>query len=365
MATLLDQLRTLSAVDCDTLDAEAAAKLGPFTDCTSNQAIAFAELSRLDSDGKPRYRQLIAESIQVAHWLFGKQTDATLEELAVELMMVGLSIRLAPHTTGYLHVQTNPKSAYSAQKTVTNAERIISHFKQLAPDFATSRICIKIPSTWEGIQACRELEKKDISTLATALFSLEQTALAADAGCRCIAPYVNELRVHFDPRYTDANPSLALCGAAQHYLNSRPGSKTHVVAASLTSVEQVMQLAGIQHITISPSLLAELAATPAATWPRAAEIGQALKVAAATAASAGGSHSVATHLLGAERRRMLEAVVKDEGLWRMAFTRADGGAGEVKLVQAINIFADVQDQLEEIVRRADVTVPAGGGTGGV
>jgi hypothetical protein len=29
---------------------------------------------------------------------------------------------MAPHTTGYLHVQTNPKLAYSAQKTVKNAE---------------------------------------------------------------------------------------------------------------------------------------------------------------------------------------------------------------------------------------------------
>jgi len=30
---------------------------------------------------------LIANAIQVSHWQFGKQTDATLEELAVELMV--------------------------------------------------------------------------------------------------------------------------------------------------------------------------------------------------------------------------------------------------------------------------------------
>jgi hypothetical protein len=65
--------------------------------------------------------------------------------------------------------------------------------------------------------------------------------------------------------------------------------------------------------------------------------------------------------LGAEEKKRLEAVVRDESLWRMAFTRADGGASETKLVQAINIFADVQDQLEEMVRRADVAVKAGGG----
>jgi transaldolase len=74
---------------------------------------------------------------------------------------------------------------------------LISHVQQLL-SIETSRICIKIPATWEGLQACRELEKKGITTLATIVFSLEQTALAAAAGCRYIAPYVNELRVHFD-----------------------------------------------------------------------------------------------------------------------------------------------------------------------
>ncbi|KAK3305635.1 uncharacterized protein B0T15DRAFT_397241 [Chaetomium strumarium] len=371
MDNLLDHLRSLNAVDCDTLDAEGelfhfdvgssalAAELGPFVDCTSNQAstaIAFAELSKVDSNGLPLYQQVIAESVQVAHWLFGKQTDATLEELAVELMMVGLSLRIAPHTTGYLHVQTNPKLAYSTATTVKNAERIVSHFKQLAPDFDTSRVCIKIPSTWEGLQACRELQRKGIATLATIMFSLEQTALAADAGCRYIAPYVNELRVHFDPGYVDTNPALAFCGAAQQYLDSRMNNTTQVMAASLTSIDEVMQLAGLHHITVSPVLLAELAATPAAGWAGRASIGQVVKTAVG---AAGGGPAAGTAQLGAENRAaVLDTLVKDESLWRMAFTRSDGGRSETKLVQAINIFADVQDKLEEMVRQADVTARA-------
>jgi hypothetical protein len=47
----------------------------------------------------------------------------------------------------------------------------------------------------------------------------------------------------------------------------------------------------------------------------------------------------------------LEAILRDESLWRMAFTRAEGGEAERKLVQAINIFADVQDEMEGMVRR--------------
>ena len=80
---------------------------------------------------------------------------------------------------------------------------IVSHFRELSPEgpaFDSKRVCIKIPSTWEGLRACRELEKQGISTLATTVFCMEQAVLAADSGCAYIAPYVNELRVHFDPR---------------------------------------------------------------------------------------------------------------------------------------------------------------------
>lgn len=78
---------------------------------------------------------------------------------------------------------------------------IISIFKHLDPDFDTKRICLKIPSTWEGLQACKFLEKDGITTLATTLFSIEQAALAGEVQCTYVAPYVNELKVHFDAGY--------------------------------------------------------------------------------------------------------------------------------------------------------------------
>ncbi|KAK4187485.1 hypothetical protein QBC35DRAFT_233195 [Podospora australis] len=346
MTSLLEELRGLSTVDCDTLDADVARAIGPFADCTSNQAIAYGELTKVGGDGKPVHRQLILESIEVAHWMFGKQSDASLEELAVELMMVGLSIRIIPETRGFLHVQTNPKLAYSTQKTIRNAERIISHFKHLAPDFDPKRICIKIPSTWEGIQACRELERRGIATLATTLFCIEQAALAAEAGCRYVAPYVNELRVHFEPGYMDANKGAAiiLCGVLQEFfsrISKQTNSRTpEVVAASLTSIDEIMQLAGIRHITISPPLLAQLENTPAAGWTDAT-------VGLATRFS-----DYVSDISLAE----LGSIVHDEARWRMAVTRSENGLSESKLVQALNIFADMQDRLEGLVREANVLV---------
>ena len=76
---------------------------------------------------------------------------------------------------------------------------IVQLFRELDSTFDTQRVCIKIPSTWEGLKACRELEAAGITTLATTLFNIEQAALAGEVGCHYIAPYVNELKVHFEP----------------------------------------------------------------------------------------------------------------------------------------------------------------------
>lgn len=72
-------------------------------------------------------------------------------------------------------------------------------FKELVGDEEDeNRLCIKVPATWEGLEACQILQARGIPTLATTMFCMEQAALAAEARCTYIAPYVNELRVHFD-----------------------------------------------------------------------------------------------------------------------------------------------------------------------
>lgn len=72
---------------------------------------------------------------------------------------------------------------------------LIQLFQHVRPGFDIARICIKIPSTWEGMMACRALESAGVRTLATTLFSMTQAVLAAEVGCTYIAPYVNELKV--------------------------------------------------------------------------------------------------------------------------------------------------------------------------
>lgn len=97
------------------------------------QAIAYHELIRIDGDEKRIHEQLIAESVSFASSTLargagaGPLFDGVGEaELAVEVMMVKLALRIVPYLSGYSHVQTNTKYSYDTAKTVKNARREFS-----------------------------------------------------------------------------------------------------------------------------------------------------------------------------------------------------------------------------------------------
>lgn len=132
--------------------------------------------------------------------------------------------------------------------------------------------------------------------------------------------------------YVDEYKAFPFCGVVQQYYKSIQ-ARTQVLPASLTSIDEVLMLAGVDHITVSPPLLAELAATPADSYK--GQIGAVLKAAE-----------------GQEipPAKLYEAVLEDESAWRLAFTRSERGKSEGKIIQAVNIFSEMQDGLEALVK---------------
>ncbi|OJJ99750.1 hypothetical protein ASPACDRAFT_43382 [Aspergillus aculeatus ATCC 16872] len=319
--TALDVLRQRTIVDCDTMDEQVTKTFGPFQDCTSNQAIAFGELS------KPEHKDLITASVKEAIELSPKFPGPSVEELAVEIAMIKLALKIAPHITGYIHIQTNPYYSYSTTKTFTNAWRIILLTHHLDPNFPQSRICIKIPSTWEGLRACSLLEASGVRTLATTLFTLTQAALAAEVGCTYVAPYVNQLKVHFEPGFTDPTTLLPLPPQIQTYYHAI-NSRTQVLPASLTSTTEILALAGVHHITIAPGLLQQLAALPASA---ATTVSNCFETTPPGNYDAPGSFR------------------DDEAGYRLAISREGRGESEGKLAQAVSIFCEMQDRLVQMM----------------
>ncbi|KAL4883025.1 hypothetical protein BJY04DRAFT_216740 [Aspergillus karnatakaensis] len=316
--TRLDLLRQRTIVDCDTLDEQVVRDLGPFQDCYC-----------LWRALKPEHTGLIQASISDAEFLAPRFTGIEALELAVEVATARLALKIVPLITGYVHIQTNPYNAYSTGKTVANAFRIIFQiFRNLDPAVEATRICVKIPSTWEGLMACKILETAGVRTLATTLFAFAQAALAAEAGCTYIAPYVNQLKVHFELGFVDRQKLLPLCVSIQRYYEAI-GSRTQVVSASLTSTDEIFALAGVHHITEAPFLPQQLS-SPTLIPVALSLLDSDLPTASCKAIS----------------------YMNRESEYRLAFSRAERGGSEGKLTQAINIFCEMQDNLIALFKAA-------------
>lgn len=129
----------------------------------------------------------------------------------------------------------------------------------------------------------------------------------------------------------DENKAFDFCREAQEYYG-KIGARTQVLAASLTSIDEIMQLSGVHHITISPPLLKGLAEQDAAAWQ-------------------GPVGTLFTKELASSSKEIdYTPIIKSESAWKLAFTRSGFGTSHGKIVQAINYFADFQEKLETLVR---------------
>ena len=64
------------------------------------------------------------------------------------------------------------------------------------------RVLIKIASSWEGIQAARELERDEqIHCNLTLLFGFGQAVACAEAGVTLISPFVGRVRLFSDKQF--------------------------------------------------------------------------------------------------------------------------------------------------------------------
>jgi transaldolase len=129
-------------------------------------------------------------------------------------------------------------------------------YKQLGID--KSRVLIKLASTWEGIQAARELQSKHgVNCNLTLMFSLTQAIAGAEAGAFLISPFVGRIldwyknatkkdyAAHEDPGVKSVQSIF------DYY--KKHGYKTVVMGASFRNVGEITELAGCDYLTISVS----------------------------------------------------------------------------------------------------------------
>ena len=79
----------------------------------------------------------------------------------------------------------------SVETVAENSNQMIKEGIKLSK--MAKNIVVKLPMTWEGLKACRELSMVDIKTNITLCFSTSQALLAAKAGSTYVSPFIGRL----------------------------------------------------------------------------------------------------------------------------------------------------------------------------
>ncbi|EDW4548299.1 fructose-6-phosphate aldolase [Salmonella enterica subsp. salamae] len=142
-----------------------------------------------------------------------------------------------------------------AQTMSRDAKGMVEEAKRL--NNAIPSIVVKIPVTAEGLAAIKLLKKEGIVTLGTAVYSASQGLLAALAGAKYVAPYVNRVDAQ-------GGDGIRMVQELQTLLE-RHAPDSMVLAASFKTPRQALDclLAGCQAITLPLDVAQQMLNTPA------------------------------------------------------------------------------------------------------
>ena len=252
MISQLESLKKFSSVVADTGDIDSIQKFSP-DDCTTNPSLIFKAVQ--SNKYKKLFDEVLANSKSRKFNQSNDQVDYIADQLAI-----AFGIELTKIVPGYVSTEVDSDLSFNTEATVEKAKQIINSYEQSG--VPRNRILIKIAGTWEGIQAVKKLEAEGISCNCTLIFSLTQAVACAEAGAFLISPFVGRILDWFkanSPKDYDAtnDPGVESVEKIYNYFK-KYNYNTIVMAASFRNKEEIINLAGCDKLTISPSLLEEL-----------------------------------------------------------------------------------------------------------
>jgi transaldolase len=251
----LDALKQFTTVVADTGDFKQLAQFQP-QDATTNPSLILKAVQ------KPEYAPLLAETV-AAHR--GQPLDVVMDHL-----LVRFGCEILKTIPGRVSTEVDARLSFDTAATVARARRIMALYE--AQGISRERVLIKIASTWEGIEAAAELQREGIRCNLTLLFAFCQAVACGQAKVQLISPFVGRIYDWHKKSAGAAWDEAAMSGANDPGVQSvraifsyykKHGIATEVMGASFRNVGQITALAGCDLLTISPELLAQLAATEA------------------------------------------------------------------------------------------------------
>ncbi|HEX8568741.1 MAG TPA: fructose-6-phosphate aldolase [Caulobacteraceae bacterium] len=142
----------------------------------------------------------------------------------------------------------------SAEVAAMDADGMIAEGTRLAQ--IAPNVVVKVPLTFEGLKATRELSVQGIATNVTLCFSVAQAMLAAKAGATFISPFIGRLD-DYGAEGSDLIQEIRIVYDNYHF-------DTEILAASVRNMAHVKAaaLAGADCCTIPPAIFRELVKHP-------------------------------------------------------------------------------------------------------
>jgi transaldolase len=252
--TQLDQLKKFTTVVADTGDFEAMKAFKP-QDATTNPSLI------LQAASKPEYRPLIDKAI--AEFKGSALTGQALTDAILDRILIIFGLEILKIVPGRVSTEVDARLSFDTEGTIAKARQLIAAYE--AEGISRNRVLIKAASTWEGIKAAEVLEKDGIHCNLTLLFSFAQAVACAEAKVQLISPFVGRIldwhKASTGKDYQGAEDPGVISVKAIYNYYKKFGYKTEVMGASFRNKGEIIELAGCDLLTISPPLLAELAAS--------------------------------------------------------------------------------------------------------
>src|SRR5690606_29752758 len=250
MENQLEALRRYTTVVADTGDIEAIRQYRP-TDATTNPTLILKAVQ------KEAYRYILDQVL----------TDHAHEDVVEKTnrLLVAFGREILDIIPGRVSTEVDARLSFDVNGSIDRAHDLIALYEQSG--IPRERVLIKLASTWEGIQAARQLQSEGIRCNMTLLFSLPHAVECAQANVQLISPFVGRIYDWYKkaagPQWDEAanagdnDPGVQSVRRIYEYYKAYD-IPTEIMGASFRNIGQIRALAGCDLLTISPELLNEL-----------------------------------------------------------------------------------------------------------
>ena len=243
----LDQLREMTVVVADTGDLAAIKEYMP-QDATTNPSL----LLKVAQDSN--YSHFMDESLASA-------TDKSDIDDVVDIFGVKIGCEILKIIPGRVSTEVDARLSFDTDATIAKARKLIALYAEQGID--KDRVLIKIASTWEGIQAARQLQTEGINCNLTLLFGFAQAVACAEAKAFLISPFVGRIldwyKANGEQQVFEPNEDPGVVSVTKIYnYYKQHGYNTIVMGASFRNSGEIEALAGCDYLTIGPNFLEEL-----------------------------------------------------------------------------------------------------------